>query len=226
VNENSNTPKYTIPPAIDLPDRRWPEKVVDRSPIWCSVDLRDGNQALPNPLTPEQKLEYFELLCRIGFKHIEVAFPSASQDDFDFTRRLIDGGHIPDDVYIMGLSQCREHLIDRTFEAMRGVPRGIVHIYLATSELHMQQVFGMDRDQTMARAVESVRQVRQLADSMPDSDLRLEFSPEEFTDSDLPFVLDVCEAVFETWGKADSERPLIFNLRQRSSGVLRPITPI
>jgi 2-isopropylmalate synthase len=212
VNRESDIPKYAPAPMVDLPDRRWPGESVKKSPIWCSVDLRDGNQALPNPLTPEQKLEYFDLLCRIGFKHIEIAFPSASQDDFDFTRRLIEDGHIPDDVYIMGLSQCRTHLIDRTLEAMRGVPRGIVHIYLATSDLHMQQVFNMDRAATIKTAVDSTRQIRELVDAMPESDLRLEFSPEEFTDSDLPFVLEICEAVFEEWGKATVDKPLIFNL--------------
>jgi len=212
VNRASNVAKYALPQVIDLPDRRWPARTVETAPQWCSVDLRDGNQALPNPLTPDQKLEYFRLLCGIGFKHIEVAFPSASHDDFDFTRRLVDEGHIPDDVYIMGLSQCRPHLIERTFEAMQGIPRGIVHIYLATSELHMQQVFNMGHKETLDMAVSSAGQVRELADSMSDSDLRIEFSPEEYTDSELPFVLEVCEAVFETWGKATAERPLILNL--------------
>jgi len=212
VATTRETAKYAPPQAIDLHDRQWPAKTVDKAPQWCSVDLRDGNQALPNPLSPKKKLAYFELLCTIGFKHIEVAFPSASQDDFDFTRRLIDEQHIPDDVFIMGLSQCRPHLIDRTFEAMQGLARGIVHIYLATSELHMQQVFGMDHRQTLETAVRSTAQVRDLADSIPESDLRLEFSPEEYTDSDLEFVLEVCEAVFDTWGRATPEKPLILNL--------------
>ncbi len=210
--DTSEAPKYAVPPQVDLPDRRWPSRTVEKSPQWCSVDLRDGNQALPNPLTPQKKLEYFALLCTIGFKQIEVAFPSASEDDFDFTRRLIEEGHIPDDVFIMGLSQCRPHLIDRTFEALAGIPRAIVHIYLATSELHMQQVFDMNREQTLETAVDSAKQVRDLADTMPESDLRLEFSPEEYTDSDLPFVLEVCEAVFETWGRATQEKPVILNL--------------
>jgi 2-isopropylmalate synthase len=204
--------KYSIPSQIDMPDRRWPGRTVTVAPIWCSVDLRDGNQALPNPLAPEEKLEYFLMLCEIGFKDIEVAFPSASQADFDFTRELIDGGHIPGDVYIMGLSQCRSHLIDRTIEAMRGIPRGIVHLYIATSRLHMEQVFGLTASQTIDKAVQSVAQVRDLAATIAGSDLRLEFSPEEFTDSDLPFVLDICNAVFEAWGQASEEKPLVFNL--------------
>jgi 2-isopropylmalate synthase len=182
------------------------------APEWVSVDLRDGNQALPNPMNPEQKLEYFQLLCDIGFKTIEVAFPSASQDDFNFTRRLIEGGHIPDDVAIMGLTQCRDHLIERTFESFKGVKRGIVHIYIATSELHMKSVFDLDRKETIARAVHSVKQARALADAMPESDIRLEFSPEEFTDTDLDFALEICEAVFAAWGKGTPEKPVVMNL--------------
>jgi 2-isopropylmalate synthase len=176
------------------------------------VDLRDGNQALPNPLGPDAKLEYFKLLCEIGFKHIEVAFPSASHDDFDFTRRLIEEGHIPDDVYIMGLTQCREHLISRTFESFAGIKRGIVHAYAATSDLHMKNVFSLSRAETLAMAVRAVEQIRTLADDVGESDIRLEFSPEEFTDTDLDFAVEICEAVFETWGRASEDKPLIFNL--------------
>jgi len=204
--------KYAPPPPIEMGDRRWPSKTVTQSPIWYSVDLRDGNQALPNPMDPDQKLEYFQLLCRIGFPEIEVAFPSASQDDFDFTRRLIEEDHIPDSVRIAGLSQCREPLITRTFEALKGVRRGICHLYIATSELHMREVFQADHEQTIQRAVKAVEQTRALADQMPESDLRLEFSPEEFTDTDLHFAMEICQAVFEAWGKASVEHPMIFNL--------------
>lgn len=206
------TPKYGPVSVIDLPDRQWPSRTLTRRPQWCSVDLRDGNQALPNPLTPQQKLEYFKLLCAIGLKHIEVAFPSASQDDFDFTRRLIEERHIPDDVFIMGLSQCRSHLIDRTMQALEGLPRGVVHLYCATSRLHMKQVFGLTPRQTLDMIVKAVKQTREIADTMRSSDLRLEFSPEEFTDSDLPFVAEVCQAVFEAWGKGTRDKPVIFNL--------------
>lgn len=212
VSAKSKVPKYVNPPAVDLSGRKWPTRMLRTCPQWCSVDLRDGNQSLPNPMGPDQKLEYFRMLCGIGIKHIEVAFPSASQGDFDFTRRLIDEGHIPEDVFIMGLSQCRPHLIDRTFEAMQGIPRGIVHLYCATSELHMQQVFGMDRPRTLEMIVKSIEQVRDRSDAIPDSDIRLEFSPEEFTDTDLSFSLEVCTAVFETWAKATKDRPLILNL--------------
>ena len=207
-----NIPKYTAPPAFDLPERQWPSKTIDNSPQWCSVDLRDGNQALPNPLNPEQKLEYFELLCRIGFKHIEVAFPSASQDDFDFTRCLVEQKHIPDDVFIMVLTPCREEQIYRTFESIRGIPCGIVHAYYASSDLHLKHVFGLSRKEFTRKVVRSVQQIRRLVDEMPDSDIRFEFSLEEFTDTDFYFALELCDVVLETWGKATKEKPLILNL--------------
>jgi len=205
-------PKYKIPASFEMPDRQWPGKTLTASPSWCSVDLRDGNQALPNPMDPDQKLEYFNMLCRIGFKEIEAGFPSASQDDFDFFRCLIEENHIPDDVFIMGLTQCRDHLIDRTFEAFKGVKKGIIHAYIATSDLHMKQVFGTDRAGTLKSAVEATRRIRARADAMPGSDIRYEFSPEEFTDTDLPFCLEMCTAVYEAWGKATPEKPMILNL--------------
>ncbi len=204
--------KYEAERPVDLADRAWPSTPIVRAPEWCSVDLRDGNQALPNPMDPDQKLEYFRLLCQIGFRQIEVGFPSASQDDFQFMRRLIEEQHIPDDVFIMGLTQCRDHLIDRTFEAMRGLPRGIVHAYIATSELHMRRVFELDAAGTLERAVEATRRIREKAEAVPESDIRYEFSPEEFTDTDPGFALDICTAVFEAWGRATREKPMILNL--------------
>lgn len=212
MSSQSNVPKYASAKPIDLPDRTWPGRQLTSSPLWCSVDLRDGNQALPNPMAPDEKLEYFKLLCEIGFKHIEVAFPSASQDDFDLTRRLIEDSHIPDDVFIMGLTQCRSHLIEKTVEALAGVKQGIVHTYIATSELHMKQVFEISRDETIKMAVTAVEQIRDLTAQQTGSDLRLEFSPEEFTDTDIEFALDICEAVFEAWSRATPEKPLILNL--------------
>ncbi|MFC1504760.1 2-isopropylmalate synthase [Spirochaetota bacterium] len=209
---NRNVPKYAASSVIDLPDRQWPSQIIENSPQWCSVDLRDGNQALPNPLNPEQKLEYFKLLYQIGFKHIEVAFPSASQDDFDFTRCLIEQKHIPDDVFIMVLTQCREEQIDRTFQSIKGIPRGIFHAYYASSDLHLKHVFGLSRKEFIKKTVKSVQQIRQLTNKMPNSDIRFEFSPEEFTDTDFSFALELCEVVLETWGKATKEKPLIFNL--------------
>lgn len=211
ASEN-NIPKYTNLPQIPMEKRMWPGKIITETPEWCSVDLRDGNQALPNPMNPEQKMEYFNLLCGIGFKTIEIAFPSASQDDFNFTRKLIEEKLIPEDVFIMGLCQCRDHLIEKTFEAYKGIERGIVHLYIATSKLHMQQVFNIDEKATIERAVAAVKQTRELADTMPESDIRLEFSPEEFTDTDIGFAIEICEAVFDAWGKATAEKPLIMNL--------------
>ena len=205
-------PKYRIPQAFDMPNRQWPARTLAVSPDWCSVDLRDGNQALPNPMDPDQKLEYFQMLCRIGFKEIEAGFPSASQDDFDFFRCLIEENHIPDDVFIMGLTQCRPHLIDRTFEAFKGVQKGIIHAYIATSELHMTKVLGTGREGTRDSAGGAPRRIRTLADAMPESDIRYEFSPEEFTDTDLPFCLEMCIAVYEAWGRATPEKPMILNL--------------
>ncbi len=212
MTKSQSNSKYAPLPKLNIGERKWPTKEITKSPDWCSVDLRDGNQALPNPMNPEQKMEYFKLLCDIGFKTIEIAFPSASQDDFDFTRKLIEEKLIPEDVFIMGLCQCREHLIDRTFESFAGVERGIVHLYIATSKLHMNKVFNIDKKETIARAVEAVTQVRQKADAMPNSDIRLEFSPEEFTDTDIDFALEICEKVFKAWGKATVEKPLIMNL--------------
>jgi len=212
MSSQKQAPKYAPPAPVDLPDRQWPSNVLEKTPLWCSVDLRDGNQALPNPMSPEQKMAYFNLLCEIGFKHIEVGFPSASHDDFEFTRRLIDENHIPDDVYIMGLTQCREHLISRTFEALAGAKNAILHAYMPTSELHMQQVLSMDHKKTIAAVVESVKQIRSLAEAMEGTDIRFEFSPEEYTDTKLDFALELCEAVFETWGMGSADKPLIFNL--------------
>lgn len=207
-----SVPKYRIPEMIDIPDRQWPSKSVTQSPIWCSVDMRDGNQALPDPMDPEQKLEYFKLLCDIGFKHIEIGFPSASADEFNFFRTLIEEDLIPEDVFIMGLTQSRPHLIEKTMEAFKGCKRGIVHAYIAPSDLHMKQVFGMEREQLIETAVAATKQIRELADQMPESDIRYEFSPEEFTDTDIDFSVELCEAVFEAWGKATPEKPLIMNL--------------
>ncbi len=204
--------KYSQPRPFDFPERQWPSRSITTSPMWVSVDLRDGNQALPNPLNPRQKLEYFKLLCQIGFKNIEVAFPSASQDDFDFTRRLIDEDLIPDDVFIMALTQCRDHLIDRTFEAIKGIRQAIFHAYLATSDLHIQQVFDLTPKDALKVAIDSVTRIRKGVEAMPDSDIRLEFSPEEFTDTEVDYSLEVCEAVYKAWGRATPDKPLILNL--------------
>ena len=212
MTTETQPPKYVNPPAVDLPDRQWPGRQITRAPVFCSVDLRDGNQALPKPMGPETKLEYFQLLTRIGFKQIEVAFPSASQDDFAFTRMLIDDGHVPDDTFVMGLTQCREHLIDRTFDALAGAPKAICHMYVATSELHMKQVFGLDHAGTIDLVVKAVGQARDRANALAGSDVRLQFSPEEFTDTDPSFAMELCQAVVETWGQASAAKPVVLNL--------------
>ncbi|MDT8389719.1 MAG: 2-isopropylmalate synthase [Lentisphaeria bacterium] len=202
---------YSKPETTRLAECRWPDRPISASPAWCAVDLRDGNQALPNPMTPEQKTRYFDLLVAIGFKEIEIGFPSASADDFNFCRSLIEGGKIPDDVTISVLTQCREHLIRRTFEALRGVKKAVCHTYIATSDLHMHYVFGKTADQTQAIAVDSVRLIRDLAAQMNGSAIGLEFSPEEFTDTDLDFAVGICDAVVEAWNPGQGEK-VILNL--------------
>jgi len=205
-------PKYTYPEPIKIENRQWPDRVLTRPPVWASVDLRDGNQALPEPMTPKQKLEYFNMLLGIGFKEIEVSFPSASEDDFNFVRDLIENDRVPDDVRISVLTQARRHLIDRTIESIRGVKSAIAHCYVATSDLHGRFVFGDTRDEVLKMAVEGTRMVR---DAIAKNDLEkvvsYEFSPEEFTDSDLNFVIDLCCAVKEEWGEATPDT-FILNL--------------
>ena len=208
----SEYPKYIYPPPIKIDNRQWPDRVLTAPPVWASVDLRDGNQALPEPMTPEQKLEYFNMLTGIGFKEIEVSFPSASEDDFVFVRKLIEENLVPDDVRISVLTQARRHLIDRTIESLRGVKHAIAHCYVATSDLHGRFVFGDTRDEVLKMAVEGTRMVRDaIAREGLEKIVSYEFSPEEFTDSDLNFVIDLCCAVKEEWGEASPET-FILNL--------------
>ena len=204
--------KYPIPEKIPVQNREWLNRELTKAPIWCSVDLRDGNQALPMPMNPEKKLEYFQLLCAIGFKEIEVSFPSASQDDFDFVRNLIEKKLIPSDVRISVLTQAREPLIRRTVESLIGVDRAILHLYVATSDLHERIVFGKTHEETLNMAVEGTKLVRRfLKEYGLEGKIAYEFSPEEFTDSDIDFVLDLCIAVKEAWGKS-TKRDFILNL--------------
>ena len=202
--------KYRPFPQIDLPDRAWPNRTIDRAPIWCSVDLRDGNQALINPMNLEQKLSMFSLLVDIGFKEIEVGFPSAAAVEFDFTRTLIDNGLIPEGVYPQVLTQARDHLIRRTFQAIEGTPQAIVHLYNSTSELQRRVVFRKDRAAIRQIAVDGTRLVRELADRT-DTDVVYEYSPESFTGTELDYVVDVCDAVIEAWDPSP-ERRIIINL--------------
>lgn len=203
--------KYSPFPVVNLPDRQWPGRTITRPPIWMSTDLRDGNQALFEPMNAERKLRLFRTLCSVGFKEIEVAFPSASQTDFDFVRLLIEGNHVPQDVTIEVLTQAREHLIRRTMESLRGARRAIVHVYNATSKPFRDIVFGMSRAEVVEMAVSSVRLIRDLAEQQPQTEWVLEYSPETFSATELDFALEICDAVTAAWG-ARPDRPVILNL--------------
>lgn len=203
--------KYRPVTPIALADRQWPSKTITRAPIWMSTDLRDGNQALFEPMNGERKMRMFKMLVDIGFKQIEVAFPSASDTDFSFVRTLIEGGHIPDDVTIEVLTQARPHLIERTIESLRGAKRAIVHVYNATSPTFRRVVFDMSRDEVKQLAVDSTRLIRRLTDAQPDTEWTFQYSPETFTATELDFAKEVCDAVVEAWG-GTPERPVILNL--------------
>ena len=208
--KNPNT-KYSAFPPVALADRQWPSRQITHPPIWMSTDLRDGNQALFEPMNAARKLQMFRKLVAIGFKEIEVAFPSASQTDFDFVRQLIETGEIPDDVTIEVLSQAREHLIRRTMESVRGARRVIVHIYNATSPVFRETVFGMSRDEVRQLAVDSVMLVKQLAAEQPGTEFVLQYSPETFTATELDFAREVCDAVVAAWDPQPGEK-VILNL--------------
>jgi 2-isopropylmalate synthase len=203
--------KYAAFRPIQLADRRWPGKSITQAPVWMSTDLRDGNQALFEPMSVEKKLRLFKTLCDLGFKEIEVAFPSASQTDFDFVRTLIEDGHVPDDVTLVVLTQAREHLIRRTMESIRGAKKVIVHFYVATAPVFREVVFRMTRPEVVKMAVDSVRLIRALAAEVPGTDVRLEYSPEVFVSTELEFAKEICDAVVEASG-ATPQRKIILNL--------------
>jgi len=182
---------------FELPDRTWPTKRIEQAPRWCAVDLRDGNQALIDPMNSERKLRMFQLLVKMGYKEIEVGFPSASQTDFDFCRELIEGGHIPDDVTIQVLTQCRDHLIERTYDAIRGSKQAIVHFYNSTSALQRKVVFGLDQDGIIDIAVQAARLCRKLEETIPDTTIYYEYSPESYTGTELDFAMRICNAVVD-----------------------------
>jgi 2-isopropylmalate synthase len=196
---------------VPLPDRTWPSRVITKAPRWCSVDLRDGNQALIDPMDPSRKRRMFDLLVKCGFKEIEVGFPSASQPDFDFVRQLIEENLIPDDVIIQVLTQARPELIERTYESLRGAPRAIVHLYNSTSTLQRRVVFGLDRAGIVDIAVRAARLCQDLNSSIPECDVRWEYSPESFTGTELDFAVEICEAVMDVW-KPTPDRRMILNL--------------
>lgn len=204
--------KYRPFPPVSLPDRTWPDQTITAAPEWCSVDLRDGNQALPQPMSVEEKLEFFDLLVRVGFKQIEVGFPSAAETEFNFLRRLIDENRIPEDVTIQVLVQTREHLIRRTFEAIDGAKRAIVHIYNSTSPLQRRVTFGdASRDSIKQVAIEGAELVKELVPSIPRTEVVLQYSPESFSDTELDFAAEICNAVIDVW-EPTPERKMIINL--------------
>jgi len=202
--------KYRPYPKIDLPNRTWPDNTINNAPRWCSVDLRDGNQALINPMSMEKKLELYALLLKLGFKEIEVGFPSASKVEFDFLRRLVDDKLVPDDVTIQVLVQAREHLIAKTFEALKGVKKATVHLYNSTSIAQRKIVFKKEKEEIIKLALEGVDLVKKY-EKQHDGEIFLEYSPESFTGTELEFAAEICNAVTERWG-ISADRKVIINL--------------
>jgi 2-isopropylmalate synthase len=202
---------YPVIQPITQEVMNWPRRPVSAAPRWCAVDLRDGNQALPNPMTPPQKLEYFQLLVNMGFKEIEIGFPAASRDEFDFTRHLIEKDLIPDDVTISVLTQARPHLIEKTLEALQGAHSSVVHFYLASSVLHYRHVFGLKRSDLLETARQATEQIRLGRDAFAPGFLGLQFSPEEFTDTDLDLSIELCDVVVDTWQPREGEK-VVLNL--------------
>lgn len=203
--------KYVPFGKIPVQNRRWPDNEITHAPIWCSVDLRDGNQALAVPMTVEQKLAFFDLLVKVGFKEIEVGFPSASQTEYDFLRRLIDEKRIPDDVTIQVLCQAREHLIKKTFESLKGAKAAIFHIYNSTSPAQRKYTFNMTKEQIIQVAVDGVQCVQKYREMVPETRIQLEYSPESFSNTEIDFSVEICEAVKAQWG-ASPEDKIILNL--------------
>ena len=205
-----NYKRYQKNPVVHYPEREWPNKEIEKAPVWCSVDLRDGNQALIDPMVVEEKIEMFQFLIQLGFKEIEIGFPAASQIEYDFLRQLVDRKMIPDDVCVQVLTQCREELIDRTFESIEGCKQAIVHIYNSTSTLQRDVVFHADKEHITDIAIQGTRMVKERAAKFPGK-IILEYSPESFTGTELDFALDICNAVQKAWGP-DPEHKMILNL--------------
>jgi 2-isopropylmalate synthase len=203
--------KYRPFQPVNLPDRKWPSRVIEKPPAWCSVDLRDGNQALPEPMSSARKLRMFKKLCQMGFKQIEVGFPSASQTDFDFVREIIEQRLVPDDVTIQVLTQAREPLIRRTFESIEGARRVIVHLYNSTSTLQRRVVFGLPRQGIVDIAVKGTRLIRELSETVKGTEVLFEYSPESFTGTELEFSVEICGAVMDTWHPT-ADKKMIINL--------------
>ncbi len=211
MNNRFDHRKYRPTPAFALPDRQWPSRTIEHAPIWASVDLRDGNQALLEPMNVDQKRRLWALLVKLGLKEIEVGFPSASQPDFEFVRWLIEEGQIPEDVTVQVLVQAREALISRTFEALKGARRAIVHVYNSTSTVQRERVFAQDRDGVKAIAVQGAELLQREAAKYPDTEWVFQYSPESFTQSEMDYAVEVCDAVLDVW-RPTPERPCILNL--------------
>lgn len=205
-----NYKRYRRNPVVDYPEREWADKQIEKAPVWCSVDLRDGNQALIDPMIVSEKIEFFNYLIKLGFKEIEIGFPAASQIEFDFLRQLVDRKLIPDDVVVQVLTQCREEPVERTFASIEGCKQAIVHIYNSTSTLQRDVVFQMGREEIIDIAVEGVKMVKRHAAKFPGKVI-LEYSPESFTGTELDYALEVCNAVQREWGPT-KENPMIINL--------------
>ncbi len=201
--------KYAPQAPVRLTDRTWPDAVIDHPPVWVSTDLRDGNQALARPMDVERKRRFFRLLVDVGFRDIEVAFPSASQVEFDFVRHMIESGDVPDDVTLVVLTQCREHLIRRTFESLKGARRAIVHFYNSTNAVQREVVFGLDRDGVKQIAVDAATLCRELAPTLDGTDLRFEYTPESFVLTELDFARDVCDAVVDALDPEPGRRVIV-----------------
>jgi len=201
--------KYPSQPRVKMSSRRWPDNVIERAPQWCSVDLRDGNQALVEPMTAAQKLRLWKLLLSIGFKQIEIGFPAASSHDFDFTRKLIEENLIPADVTVQVLTQAREELVAKTFEALKGVPRAIVHVYNSTSTVQREKVFRLDRDGIRDIAISGAKMLVREAAKYPETQWTFQYSPESFTGTELDFAVDVCNAVIDVWQPTPQKKAII-----------------
>jgi len=203
--------KYKPWGTIDLPNRQWPNRTINKVPQWCSVDLRDGNQALPIPMGINEKLDLFELLCKIGFTQIEIGFPSAAQTEFDFARKLIDGKLVPPGISLQVLTQAREHLIKRSFESLLGAEKVIIHLYNSTSPLQRRVTFGKSKEEIKKIAIDGVKLVKKFLPELPGTDIQLEYSPESFSDTEIEYSLEVCEAVMDAWEPTEKS-PIILNL--------------
>lgn len=206
-----NYQKYRPYETVDLKDRTWPNKKIEKAPIWCSVDLRDGNQALENPMGLNQKLNFFNFLVKTGFKEIEIGFPAASDTEYEFTRELIENRLIPEDVTVQVLTQSRGHIIERTFEALKGVKKAVIHLYNSTSTLQRDVVFGNSKEQTIELAVYGAKLVKEMAAKYPETDFTFEYSPESFTGTEMDFAAEICNAVIDIW-QPTPEKKVIINL--------------